>query len=98
MVFSRVSIFRLRHRSPSRGIVLALLALAGSMWLAGFPSPDAPRATRWQMVSVVLAGWAMVETSRCLGKKWSLHHAGVLILLYAELMILMLTLFLWLYP
>lgn len=98
MVFSRVSIFRLRERSNSRGIALALLALAGSMWLAGFPGPDAPRATQWQMVTVALAGWAMVETARCLGRKWSLHHAGVLILLYAELMIVMLTLFLWLYP
>ncbi len=40
----------------------------------------------------------MAETARCLGRKWSLYHAGVLILLYAELMILALVLFLWLYP
>jgi hypothetical protein len=40
----------------------------------------------------------MVETYRCLDRKWSLYGAGVLILLYAELMILVLTLFLWLYP
>ncbi len=40
----------------------------------------------------------MIETARCLGRKWSLYHAGVLILLYAELMILALTLFFCLYP
>jgi hypothetical protein len=39
----------------------------------------------------------MVETARCLDRKWSLYHAGVLILLYSELMILALALFLWLY-
>jgi hypothetical protein len=40
----------------------------------------------------------MIETARCLSRKWSLHHAGVLILLYSELMILALALFFWLYP
>ncbi len=40
----------------------------------------------------------MIETARCLGRKWSLYHAGVLILLYAELMILALALFFCLYP
>jgi hypothetical protein len=40
----------------------------------------------------------MVETARCLRRKWSLYHAGVLILLYSELMILALVLFLCIYP
>jgi len=39
----------------------------------------------------------MVETFRCLGPRWSLYHAGVLILLYSELMILAMVLFLWVY-
>ncbi|MGA3264886.1 MAG: hypothetical protein ABSC47_12690 [Terracidiphilus sp.] len=39
-----------------------------------------------------------METFRCLGRKWSFYHVGVLILLYAELMILALALFLCLYP
>jgi hypothetical protein len=30
----------------------------------------------------------MAETARCLKRKWSLYHAGVLILLYADLMVL----------
>lgn len=97
-VFFRPAIFRLRQRSLFRGVLLALFALGGSLRLAGFPSPDAPHASNWQIVAVSLAGYAMVETFRCLGRKWSLYHAGVLILLYAELMILVLTLFLWLYP
>ena len=44
------------------------------------------------------ACWGMVETARCLSRKWSLYHAGVLILLYSELMILALVLFFWLFP
>lgn len=68
------------------------------MRLAGFPALESLRASNWQILSVVAACWAMVETYRCLDRKWSLYGAGVLILLYAELMILVLTLFLWLYP
>ncbi len=47
---------------------------------------------------MLAAAWGMVDTARCLGRKWSLYHAGVLILLYSELMILALTVFFWLYP
>jgi hypothetical protein len=39
----------------------------------------------------------MVETARCLSRRWSLYHAGVLILLYSELMILAMVLFLWVF-
>lgn len=92
------SIFRLRQSSLLRGVILSLGSLAASMWLAGFPANDAPHASGWQILAVPAAFWGMVETFRCLRRKWSLYHAGVLILLYAELMILALVLFLWLYP
>jgi hypothetical protein len=39
----------------------------------------------------------MVETARCLGRRWSFYHAGVIVLLYAELMILALVLSLWVF-
>jgi len=39
----------------------------------------------------------MVETTRCLGRRWSFYHAGVIVLLYAELMILDLALSLWVF-
>jgi hypothetical protein len=97
-VLSRPTILRLRQRSLARGVLAAMCALGGSMRLAGFPAVDAPRPSVWQVIPVCLASWAMVETFRCLRRRWSLYHAGVLILLYAELMILVLTLFLWIYP
>jgi hypothetical protein len=81
-----------------RGILLSLAALAASMRLAGFPDAAHLHASNWQFLPVLAAVWGMVETGRCLGRKWSLHHAGVLILLYSELMILALAVFLCLYP
>lgn len=97
-MLTRVPILRLRQRSLSRGMVLALAALAATLKVAGFPAPDAPRASNWQLAAVLAAGWAMFETARCLGRTWSLRHGGVLVLLYAELMILALAVFLWVYP
>lgn len=78
-------------------MLLALGGLAASMRLAGFPHDDALHTSRWQIVLAPVVLWGMIETARCLSRKWSLHHAGVLILLYAELMSLAMVLFLWLY-
>ncbi len=92
----RSNLFRLRSKSLLRGIVLSLGAFAASLRLAGFPDINALHGSSWQILAVPVVCWGMVETARCLGRKWSLYHAGVLILLYSELMILTLVLFLWL--
>jgi len=97
-VLPRLPIFRLRRRSLVRGVLLSLGALAASLRLEGFPNTGALHASNWQALTVPFACWGMLETARCLSRKWSLYHAGVLILLYSELMILALTLFFWLYP
>jgi CO dehydrogenase/acetyl-CoA synthase gamma subunit (corrinoid Fe-S protein) len=97
VVFPRPHPFRLRQRSLVRGILLALGAFSLSLRLAGFPNIQNLHGSPWQILTVPLACWAMVETARCLQSRWSLYHAGVLILLYTELMILTMTLFLWVF-
>jgi hypothetical protein len=98
VVFPRPAIHRLRRKSLLRGILLALAAFAVSLRMAGFPRVDDLHASVWQIVPAIVVCWAMAETARCLGRKWSLYHAGVLILLYTELMILALAVILWVYP
>ena len=98
MLLPRPNLFRLREHSLLRGLILSLGALAASMRLAGFPDGDHLHASAWQFLPVLAAACGMVETARCMGNKWSLYHAGVLILLYAELMILALAVFFWVYP
>lgn len=39
----------------------------------------------------------MAETARCLERRWSLYHAGILLLLYSNLMILAMIVFLVIY-
>jgi hypothetical protein len=82
------SVFRLRHRSIARGILLSVGAFFGSLRLAGFPHIEDLHSSHWQFVALLVAAWGMVETARCLRRKWSLYHAGVLIMLYSDLMIL----------
>jgi hypothetical protein len=92
------AIFRLRQQSLIRGIVLSLASFLASLLLAGFPHIENLHGSPWQLASLLIAGWGMVETGRCLRGKWSLYHAGVLILLYSDLMILTLIVFLVAFP
>jgi hypothetical protein len=92
------AIFRLRQRSLIRGIVLSLASFLASLLLAGFPHIENLHGSPWQLASLLIAAWGMAETGRCLRGKWSLYHAGVLILLYSDLMILTLIVFLVAFP
>ncbi len=83
-----LSIFRLRQKSLPRAILLSLGAFAASLRLAGFPYIENLHGSWWQILALLVAAWGMAETARCLQRKWSLYHAGVLLLLYANLMIL----------
>lgn len=83
-----VSIFRLRQKSLARGVLLAVGAFVASLSLAGFPRIENIHSSRWQYLPLAAAVWGMVETARCLRRKWSLYHVGVLILLYSDLLIL----------
>jgi hypothetical protein len=71
-----------------RAIALSVGAFAVSLRLAGFPNIDDLHGSRWQIAALLAAAWGMAETARCLRRRWSFYHAGVMLLLYADLMIL----------
>ena len=98
MVHTRTTIFQWRRPSLLRGIVLAIAAFAASLRLGGFPNIDALHSSHWQIAAALVAFWGMVETARCLGRRWTLYYAGVLLLLYTDLMILAMAVVLFLYP
>lgn len=95
MVFLRPHLFRIRERSLVRGVLLSLGAFVASLRMAGFPYIEKLHGSHWQILAVPFACWGMVETVRCLHKRWDFYHAGVMILLYTELMILAMVLALW---
>jgi len=95
VVLPRLHFFRIRKPSLTRGVLLSLSAFVVSLRLAGFPYIEKLHGSRWQLIAVPFACWGMLETVRCLRRRWDLYHAGVMILLYAELMILATALALW---
>jgi hypothetical protein len=84
----RLGLFRLRQKSLTRGILLSTGAFVASLLLAGFPRIENIHGSNWQILALVAAVWGMAETARCLQRRWSFYHAGILILLYSDLIIL----------
>ena len=77
-----------------RGIALSLAAFVASLLLAGFPHIENLHGSSWQVIALLAGAWGMAETGRCMRNKWSMYSAGVLILLYSDLVILTLIVFL----
>lgn len=97
-MLSLASIFRLRQKSLLRALALSLGAFLMSLHLAGFPHIENLHGSPWQTLMLVIALWGMGETFRCMQRKWTLLHAGILLLLYTDLMILAMIVFLVAYP
>lgn len=90
MALPPAHLLNLKQPSIWRGALLPLLAIAESYWCTGFPDPHASNGL---LLGAALAAWGATESFRSLRKKWSLLHAGILLLLYANLMILAMILF-----
>jgi hypothetical protein len=87
-VLPGASILRLSRKSLPRGIILSLGAFLLGLRLAGFPYIQNLHGSHWEFLALALAAWGMGETARCLQRRWSFYHAGVILLLYSDLMIL----------
>jgi hypothetical protein len=84
-----------RQKSLARGNVLVL----GSLIIATLIS-HAPhlRPTLWLILPVLTMIVGTGETARCMQKRWSFYHGGVLLCIYMDLMALAMALFFLLYP
>lgn len=91
----RFSILQLQKKSLLRGTTLALGSLWASFRLSGFPDVH---ICLWLIALLLIACAATWDTARCLQKRWSFYHGGVLLLLYVDLMILLMISFLLLAP
>jgi hypothetical protein len=94
-VLRRFPILQLQRKSLVRGTVLALGSLWISFRLSGFPEVH---ICLWLILPLLVASAAAWDTARCLQKRWSFYHGGVILLLYVDLMILLMISFLLLAP
>ena len=89
------SILNPRKRSLLRGILLVLISLFASILLSGFPQIH---RTPSLILPTLAAAAGTADTVRCMQRRWSFYHGGVLLLIYMDLMALCMIIFLLLYP
>jgi len=70
-------------------------SFAASFWLSGFPRS---RATLLLLIPAATAFFGTFETVRCMQPRWNLYHAGVILLLFMDMMAICLILFFLLFP
>jgi hypothetical protein len=65
------------------------------MLLSGFPRI---RPSLWLTLPTLLCVAGTVDTARCMRKRWDFYHAGVVLCVYMDLMVLATILFFLFYP
>ncbi|HWZ50291.1 MAG TPA: hypothetical protein VNW54_02390 [Granulicella sp.] len=84
-----------RQCSLVRSNLLVLVSLAAAFRLADFPHN---RPTLLLLFPALFALLGTVDTVRCMRRRWSLYHGGVLLCIYMDLMALALIFVFLLYP
>lgn len=88
-------IFNFRYRSLTRGNLLVWSSVVASYFLSDFPHN---KATLLLVLPALGVLGGTVDTVRCIRKRWSFYHAGVLLCIYMDLMAISMILFFLLYP
>ena len=83
------------HRSLLRSSALVLLSLGAALLLSHFPNIH---ATSLLLFPSLIAIVGTADTVRCMQRRWSFYHGGVLLLIYMDLMAVIMILFLLFYP
>lgn len=88
-------LFDPRRRSLIRANLLVLLSFLTAVRLSGFPDT---RPNLLLILPALLALAGTADTLRCMQRRWSFYHGGVLLCVYMDLMALCMILFFLLYP
>jgi hypothetical protein len=91
----QVSIFNPRSASLVRANILVLGSLCISILLA---HPPHLRPTLWLLFPALVVLIGTADTARCMQRRWSFYHGGVLLCLYMDLLIITLILFFLFFP
>jgi hypothetical protein len=91
----RQVVFDPHRRSLIRANSLVLVSLAIALWLSDFPNN---RPTLLLILPLLVASVGTADTVRCMQRIWNFYHAGVILCVYMDLMVLGLIVFFLLYP
>jgi hypothetical protein len=79
--------FNPRRRSLLRGTALVVIGLLVAVLTSGFPHLH---WSAWFLPCLLVASAGAADTARCMRRRWDWYHGGVILLLYADLMVLVL--------
>ncbi len=91
----RPAVLDFRRHSLSRGNILVLVSLVVAIGLADFPHNH---PTLLLLLPTLTAMVGTGETVRCMRRRWDYYHAGVILCIYMDLMIICMILFFLIYP
>lgn len=89
------AVFNPRVHSLPRASALVLGSLVLAIPLSHFPRLQ---PTSLMVLPALIAMIGTADTVRCIQRRWSLYHAGVILCIYMDLMTVTLILFLLFYP
>lgn len=89
------AVFNPRVHSLPRASALVLGSLVLAIPLSHFPRLQ---PTALMVVPALIAMIGTADTVRCIQRRWSFYHAGVILCIYMDLMTVTLILFLLFYP
>ena len=89
------ALFNPRRPSLARGNILVGLSVLAAIFISHFPHL---RPTLLLIPPALLSFAGTAETVRCIQRRWSLYHGGVILCIYMDLMAVSLVFFFLLYP
>lgn len=78
-----------------RGNLIVVVCLGAATLMSKFPYL---RATPWLALPAIGCVVGTADTARCMQKRWSFYHGGVLLCVYMDLLAVTLVMFFLLYP
>jgi len=84
-----------RRPSLARGNILVAASVLSAIFVSHFPHL---RPTFLLIPPALLSLIGTAETVRCIQRRWSLYHGGVILCIYMDLMAVSLVLFFLFYP
>ena len=89
------AVFNPRSHSLLRSSLIVFASVALATLLSRFPHIH---ATSWLVLPFFVCVVGTADTVRCLQKRWSFYHGGVMLCLYMDLLAITLILFFLFYP
>lgn len=84
-----------RFRSLARANLLVLGSFLVALPLSHFPHLQ---TNYWITLPLLVMTLGTLDTLRCMRTRWNFYHGGVILCAYMDLMVIIMTLFLLLYP